>query len=147
MEVRVCRNCRRLFKYIYGPELCSECTKLIKTENNIQADRNKQDIPMGIMQKDNRNYEAAQLPHGIKPLVKDEELKYQQVKDYILAHPAASVAEISEVNDISPVKLFDWIREERLEFSEDAEFAWFTCQGCGTKIKSGRLCNRCKMIK
>ena len=147
MEVRVCRNCRRLFKYIYGPELCSECTKLIKTENDIQADRNKQDIPKGIKQKDSRNYEAAQLPLGIKPLVKDEELKYQQVKDYILAHPAASVAEISEANDISPVKLFDWIREERLEFSEDAEFAWFTCQGCGTKIKSGRLCNRCKMIK
>ena len=30
MEVRVCKNCRRLFKYIYGPELCPECTKLIK---------------------------------------------------------------------------------------------------------------------
>ena len=147
MEVRVCRNCRRLFKYIYGPELCTDCTKLIKSENDIQADLNKQDVPKGFIQKEVHKNEAAQLSLGVKPLVKDEELKYQQVKDYILAHPAASVAEISDANDISPVKLFDWIREERLEFSEEAEFAWFTCQGCGTKIKSGRLCKRCKMIK
>ena len=59
--------------------------------------------------------------------MKDEEEKYLQVKDYILTHPTASVAEIAEANDISPMKLFDWIREERLEFSDDAEFAWFTC--------------------
>ena len=148
MEVRVCKNCRRLFKYIYGPELCPECTRLIKEEKHTQPDQQHNGtIPSDKKLIENKKSKTSLLPMGVKPPVKDEEEKYQKVKDYILAHPTASVAEISDANDISPIKLFDWIREERLEFSDDAEFAWFSCQSCGAKIKSGRLCNRCKMLR
>jgi transposase-like protein len=80
----------------------------------------------------------------VKPLFKEEEEKYEQVRDYIINYPKASVAQIAEAIDISPSKLFEWIRDERLEFSEESQFAWFECEICGTKIKSGRLCNRCK---
>jgi len=125
MEVRVCKNCKRLFKYIYGPELCQDCIKLIPKEEKERIN--------------------AALTVALKPMITEDEKKYEQVKDYIMAHPRATIVQISEVNEITPMKLFEWIREERLEFSDDSEHAWFECASCGTKIKSGRLCNRCKI--
>jgi uncharacterized protein len=126
MELKVCKNCRRLFKYIYGPELCPDCIKLLpKTESDRFSSEKKA---------------------SLKSIVREDEEKYIQVKDYIMTHPKATVVQISEANDIPPTKLLEWIREDRLEFSEDSKDAWFQCARCGTKIKSGRLCNRCKII-
>jgi phage antirepressor YoqD-like protein len=127
MEVKVCKNCRRLFRYMYGPDLCPECAKIMKEE---KADP--------IIKK---------LNATLKPLVQEDETKFNQVRDFIMTHPKATVTQIAEINDISPTKLFEWIREDRLEFSEDSEYAWFTCEKCGIKIKSGRLCNRCKPLR
>jgi hypothetical protein len=124
MELKVCKNCRRLFKYIYGPELCQDCIKLVHSEE-------KEHYP--------------ELTATLKPMITEEEKKYVQVKDYIMAHPKATIIQISEANDITPMKLFEWIREDRLEFSEDSKHAWFECARCGAKIKSGQLCNRCKV--
>lgn len=124
MELKVCKNCRRLFKYIYGPELCQDCVNLASEEKN-----------------DNINKQETTL---IRTIVKEDKTKYEQVKDYIMAYPNATVAQISEAIDIPPTKLFEWIKDDRLEFSENSEYAWFTCEKCGAKIKSGRLCNRCK---
>lgn len=123
MEVKVCKNCRRLFKYIYGPELCPDCIHLVKADHGQKNETKKL---------------------ALKPLVLDEEKKLEQVKDFIMANPKATVTKISEVNDVSAAKLFEWIREERLEFSDDSEYAWFKCAKCGTKIKSGVYCGRCK---
>lgn len=124
MEVKVCKNCRRLFKYIYGPELCQDCINLIPKE-----------------EEQNKKVFATTL----KPLVREYEDKYIQVKDYIMANPKATIIQISDANDIQPTKLFEWIREERLEFSDDSKTAWFECAKCGAKIKSGRLCTQCKI--
>lgn len=123
MEVRVCKNCRRLFKYIYGPELCQECSNLLSETKSEPKESNK-----------------------IKPVVKGEESKFLEVRDYIMARPNASISQIAEDNDILPSKLLEWVREERLEFSEASADAWFNCEKCGAKIKSGRLCNRCKIM-
>jgi hypothetical protein len=123
MEVKVCKNCRRLFKYIYGPELCSDCAGIMS--NTTEEPRAEKKLAM-------------------KPLVLEEEKKLNQVKEYILSYPRATVAQIAEANDVSANKIFDWIREERLEFSDDSEQAWFTCAKCGTKIRSGIYCFRCK---
>ncbi len=125
MDVKVCKNCRRLFKYIYGPELCADCAKLL-SEKKVEPTKESP---------------AVVLSH----VVSGEEQKYDQVRDYIMANPRATVSQISEANDIIPSKLFEWIREDRLEFSDDSEHAWFTCVQCGAKIRSGRLCNRCKI--
>jgi hypothetical protein len=127
MEVRVCKNCRRLFNYIYGPELCQNCIQLVTQEQHITE--NKKAIP------------------SIKPLVYEEEAKYEQVRDYIMSNPKATVTQIAAANDVSPTKLFEWIRDDRLEFSDESEYAWFECEICKTKIKSGRLCGRCKSLR
>jgi hypothetical protein len=124
MEVRVCKNCKRLFKYIYGPELCQDCIKLIPKEEKARIN--------------------SELTATLTPMVTEEEIKYSQVKDFIMSHPRATVVEIAEANEITPMKLLEWIRQDRLEFSEDSKNAWFECVSCGAKIKSGRLCSRCK---
>jgi hypothetical protein len=80
----------------------------------------------------------------LRPLVREEEDKFEKVKDYILVHPRASIVQIAEANDMLPTKLLDWVREDRLAFSDESVHAWFTCEKCGAKIKSGRFCNRCK---
>lgn len=122
MEVRACKNCRRLFRYICGPELCPECRNLV------------------IEEGEQMNTEST-MP--VKTMVLDEEDKFGRVRDYVMTHPKATIMQISEANEIPPTKLFEWIRDERLEFSDDSEFAWFECESCGAKIKSGRFCNRC----
>lgn len=126
MEVKVCKNCRKLFNYIYGPELCINCIKLISHGDIEKADK--------------------QLFATIEPTLKEDEDMLVQVREYIMANPKATILQISEINKLSPTKLFEWIREERLEFSEDSKYAWFECEKCGTKIKSGRLCVRCKIL-
>lgn len=126
MEVKVCKNCRRLFRYIYGPEICPDCVKLAM-DKGPEPDKSEKT--------------------RLKPLVLEEEKSLEQVKDFIMTHPRATIVQIAEINDVTVTKLFEWIREERLEFSDDSEDAWFQCAKCGTKIKSGVLCNRCKPIK
>lgn len=125
MDVMVCKNCKRLFNYIYGPQFCPDCMKLI-AENQVE--------PVNQIQ-----------PSALSPVAREEELKYQQVKDYIMANPKATVVQIAEANDIIPSKLFEWIREDRLEFSETSPQGWFVCEKCGTRIRSGRFCNNCKI--
>lgn len=124
MEVKVCKNCRRLFKYIYGPELCTDCAGMMGNSAAVEP--------------------KAEKKLALKPLVLEEEKKLTQVKEYILNYPRATVAQIAEANDVSVNRLFDWIREDRLEFSDESEQAWFTCAKCGIKIKSGIYCFRCK---
>jgi hypothetical protein len=124
MEVKACKNCRRLFNYIYGPELCPDCIHLAKEDSGA--------------------HEGEAGKRTLKPLILEEEKKLEQVKDYILANPKATVTKISEVNDVPPSKLIEWVRQERLEFSDDSEYAWFECAKCGTKIKCGVFCHRCR---
>lgn len=125
MELKVCKNCRRLFRYIFGAEICQDCMKLVPNEN--------------------RNGEHKFASKLLKPKVLAEEEQYEQVKDYIMKHPNATVVQIAEDNKLEVTKLLEWVREDRLEFSENSKNAWFECSHCGAKIKSGRLCNRCKV--
>ncbi len=143
MEVKVCKNCRRLFKYIYGPEICPDCVKLLAGEKQEQKEQDSKQNTLNPQEAQN-NPNNKPLIANLKALVKDEEAKFDQVRDYIMTHPGASVVQIAEANDVQPTKLFEWIRDDRLEFSDESEYAWFTCGKCGAKIRSGRLCNRCK---
>jgi hypothetical protein len=124
MEVKVCKNCRRLFNYIYGPELCSDCARLVTDSSS--------EVP------------KVEKKNAFKSLFMEEEQKLDQVKDYVLNHPGATVVQIAEANEVSANQLLDWVREDRLEFSDDSEYAWFECATCGIKIKSGRYCFKCR---
>lgn len=69
--------------------------------------------------------------------------KFERVKDYIREHETATMQEISDDNDVSVKQIKQWVREERLVFSEDSPLG-LECEGCGTIIKTGRFCEKCK---
>lgn len=71
------------------------------------------------------------------------EEKFQEVKAYIRENPGVDIAEVSEVCDVDPRQIRRWIQEERLELSEDSPIK-FPCESCGTMIRSGRFCEKCK---
>ena len=75
--------------------------------------------------------------------VKKLEAKFEQVKNYIRENPGATIAEVSEENDVSTNQIRNWIREERLILSKESAIG-IECERCGKLIRSGRLCEACK---
>lgn len=100
MEVKVCRNCKKMFQYIAGPALCPKCRQL-------------------------------------------EEDYFQQVKEYLREHPGDSLYEVSKQTEVSAALIEKFLREGRLQVSADSPIE-LTCERCGSKIITGRYCNKCK---
>lgn len=80
----------------------------------------------------------------ICPACKDiNEKKFHNVKDYIRENPRASIQEISDENEVTTSQIRQWIREERLQFSDDS-MVGIECEKCGNMIRTGRFCESCK---
>lgn len=75
--------------------------------------------------------------------MKKLEEKFQEVKQYIEDNPRADMRDISENCDVSTRQIEQWIREERLSFSDDSPIG-IACEVCGATIRTGRYCERCK---
>ena len=71
------------------------------------------------------------------------EEKFFQVREYIREHKDAGVNEVSEENDVPVSQIKQWIREERLAFSENSQVG-IECEKCGVQIRTGRFCKACK---
>ena len=69
--------------------------------------------------------------------------KFQQVKEYIYEHREADIQKVSEDNDVSVKQLRQWVKEERLQFSEESGVG-LECESCGAMIRTGRFCVKCK---
>lgn len=69
--------------------------------------------------------------------------KFQEVKAYIYDNPEADINRVAEDNDVSVQQIRQWVREERLEFSENSRVG-LACEKCGRMIRSGRFCKPCK---
>ena len=81
---------------------------------------------------------------NICPSCREEtETKFQNVKEYIRENPRASIQEISDDNGVSTNQLRQWIREERLQFTDDSPIG-IECEICGATIKTGKYCDACK---
>ena len=80
----------------------------------------------------------------ICPQCKDElEEKFKQVKTYISDHSGCGIQEVARECEVEVSQIQQWLREERLQFSEDS-MVQLTCESCGTTIRSGRFCEKCK---
>ncbi len=75
--------------------------------------------------------------------LKELDLKFEEVREYIYEHPRVGVQEVSEVCDVSVKQIKQWVREERLTFAEDS-MVGLDCEKCGVLIKTGRYCKSCK---
>lgn len=71
------------------------------------------------------------------------EEKYLEVKEYVWDHHSATIQEIAEDNDVSVKQIKQWIREERLTFSDKSPVG-IECEKCGAMIRTGRYCEKCK---
>ena len=69
--------------------------------------------------------------------------KFEEVKEYVYDHPRVDMQEVSEKMEVSIAQIKQWIREERLSFSDDSMIG-LECEGCGITIKTGRYCKACK---
>lgn len=69
--------------------------------------------------------------------------KFVEVRDYIRDHPNVSIMEVSRETEVSVEQLKQWVREERLLFT-NAEGSGIECVMCGVPIATGKYCARCK---
>ena len=73
----------------------------------------------------------------------EREQKFQEVKKYIEEHKHAGIQEVSQECEVEVKQIQQWIREERLSFADDSPIG-INCEKCGTMIKTGRFCEKCK---
>jgi len=71
-----------------------------------------------------------------------EEL-FQEVKKFINENRGAGMEEITEATGATQKQINQWIKEERLVFSEASPIV-FHCEHCGATIRTGRFCEDCK---
>ena len=64
-------------------------------------------------------------------------------KEYIRDNKVASISEISDKFEVSTKQIEQWVREERLCFTDDSPIG-LQCECCGATIKTGRYCDKCK---
>lgn len=74
----------------------------------------------------------------------DMEKKFQEVKKFVQEHAHADVRTVSEECDVDTTQIRQWVKEERLIFSDDSAIG-IACERCGTTIRSGRFCEKCKI--
>ena len=74
---------------------------------------------------------------------KEMEDEFQKVKKYIGENPAATMKQITEDNNVKMSQVREWIREERLMFTQNSPLQ-LTCEKCGVQIQTGRFCAKCK---
>lgn len=80
----------------------------------------------------------------ICPNCKEEiEQKFQKAKEFVRNTAHATVTMVAEEVDVPETQVKQWIREERLVFSDSA-IAGITCEVCGEPITTGRFCAKCK---
>lgn len=71
------------------------------------------------------------------------EEEFQVVKKFVQDNPGCDIRIVSEACNVEPNKIREWVREERLYFSEGSNTG-ISCERCGVMIQTGRFCNRCK---
>lgn len=72
------------------------------------------------------------------------EAKFQEVKEFIRSNPGVGINEVSVACDVPTSQIQQWLREERLEVTENSPI-FLSCDGCGANIRSGKYCEKCKV--
>ena len=71
------------------------------------------------------------------------ENKFKEVKEYVQKNRGCSINDVAEICEVEASQIKQWIREERLEFTEDSMIG-LACEICGASIRTGRYCEKCK---
>ncbi|HWR19217.1 MAG TPA: MerR family transcriptional regulator [Clostridia bacterium] len=68
--------------------------------------------------------------------------RFIKVRDFIYAHPEASIPEIVEKTEVPEKNILAFLREERLVLAHATGL--LNCERCLSPISSGRFCEDCK---
>jgi len=71
------------------------------------------------------------------------EERFQKVKEYIQTNKDTTIRAVAEACEVDEAQIRQWVREERLVFAEGSGVG-VECENCGTVIRTGRYCDRCK---
>ncbi|MED9903141.1 MAG: flagellar protein [Lachnospiraceae bacterium] len=71
------------------------------------------------------------------------EADFQRVKEYVREHRGATISQVSEACEVEISQIHQWLREERLELTEDSGIV-LQCESCGAAIMCGRYCDKCR---
>ncbi|MEG0963691.1 MAG: flagellar protein [Lachnospiraceae bacterium] len=91
-----------------------------------------------------RLFNYLQGPPLCSACIADLEEKFQQVKEYLRENPKAPLNRTAEENDVTVKQIKQWVREERLSFTEESQIK-LDCELCGAPILTGRFCDKCKL--
>jgi flagellar operon protein (TIGR03826 family) len=72
-----------------------------------------------------------------------EQSDFEKVKDCLYENPGANVEQISEITGVSAKRVIHFLKEGRLELSEDNKNLLLKCEACGEPIRTGRFCESC----
>ncbi|MBC9784470.1 flagellar protein [Heliobacterium chlorum] len=75
--------------------------------------------------------------------VREEEEKYEKVREYLREYPGATLLEVVNATGVDEDTILQYIKEGRIEAS-DFQDAAIECERCRTPISSGRLCAKCQ---
>lgn len=88
---------------------------------------------------------AAKFTEDICPACQEEEL-FGKVRDYIRSNVVNEYM-VAEHFDISVRKVRGWIKEGRIEYTEnEARIVGTKCQRCGKSITFGSMCRDCMRL-
>lgn len=68
--------------------------------------------------------------------------KFREVRSYIEENPRDNINQVAEACEVSIKQIKQWVREERLSFTEDS-LVGLECERCGKMVHSGRFCKDC----
>ena len=75
---------------------------------------------------------------------KEDDEMFERVKKYLRDNPGSTLYMTAEECDVPESRIRDWLKEERLEYTGSGETG-LTCEHCGKPVRSGRLCDECKL--
>ncbi len=77
---------------------------------------------------------------------KADEEEFQKVKTFLRDNPGSTLSVTSEACGVSQAHIRLWLRDERLEYDVEGDTG-LVCEECGKPIRSGRLCDGCRLTK
>ena len=89
------------------------------------------------------NYIGGSYRNLCPSCIKQLEDKFVEIKEYIRDNKVASISEISDKFEVSTKQIEQWVREERLTFTDNSPVG-IECENCGAMIRTGRFCDACK---
>ena len=78
--------------------------------------------------------------------LKEDEDDFKKIEEVLTRHPRATVFEISELTGIDSKKIWDFLKQGKLELADNNSGIQLKCERCGRPISSGRFCSRCLKV-